>query len=68
VTKFESKGVELQQEAVSKFQAEKRFSYSCSMCCRFGLHIECDRCAINVVHSQMIKVFQNAEHSMPAFA
>jgi len=55
MTKFETRGVELQQMSGSKSQAENRFTYSCDLCCKIGLRIECDRCAISVVHEQVMK-------------
>ena len=61
MTKFESKGVELQQESTSRFQSEKRFAYSCDRCCSLGLRIECDRCAIRVVHEQIEKLFNDSK-------
>ena len=63
MTKFESRGVELQQESLSGSQAETRFGYSCSLCCKLGMRIECDRCAINVVHNHVMKVFRNEKVS-----
>jgi len=56
MTAFESRGVELQMECESKSQAEKRFEHSCNLCCKRGLRIECDRCAISVVHDKIQKM------------
>ena len=50
MTKFEQRGVELQQEACSSQDADRKFSYSCNVCCTRGLRIECDRCAIRATH------------------
>ena len=63
MTKFETRGVELQQESTSRFQAESRFNHSCDLCCKFGLHIECDRCAISVVHDQLMNGLNAFRHS-----
>lgn len=46
MTKFEQIGVELQQEACSQEEAQKRFLTSCKICCSRGLQIDCDKCAI----------------------
>ena len=54
MTKFETRGVTLQQLSETKNQAEDRFKHSCSLCCKMGLRIECDRCAIQVIHDQII--------------
>lgn len=51
MTKFESIGVELQQEAASKEEAQKRFLTSCKICCQRGLQIDCDKCAIEMAHT-----------------
>lgn len=59
MTAFESRGVELQQSSMSRSQSEKRFEYSCDLCCKRGLRIECDRCAIHVVHSQIQKMMDS---------
>ena len=50
MTRFEEKGVELQQNSVTKFQARTRFEHSCELCCTRGMRISCDRCAIRVAH------------------
>lgn len=57
MTKFEQRGVELQVESGSKREAERKFSYSCDVCCSRGLRIECDRCAIKATHDLTIAYF-----------
>ena len=49
MTKFERIGVNYQNEAESKKQAQKSFAYSCNCCCAKGMHIDCDKCAIAAV-------------------
>lgn len=68
MTKFETRGVDLQQMSGSKSQAENRFAYSCDLCCKFGLRIECDRCAISVVHEQIMKGFSMIDPLRTRFA
>ena len=68
MTKFESNGVNMQIESSSKFEAQKRFENSCDLCCKFGLHIECDRCAIATVHNQVLEFLTNSEVKVPALA
>ena len=53
---FESRGVELQMESTSRFQAQKRFEHSCDLCCNRGLRIECDRCSIRSTHETLMGI------------
>lgn len=59
MTKFEQVGVNYQNDAESKEQANRSFRYSCKCCCTRGLRIECDRCAIAVAHNLTIAAFEN---------
>ena len=59
MTKFEQVGVNYQNDAESKEQANRSFRYSCECCCTRGMHIECDRCAIAVAHNLTIEAFEN---------
>lgn len=59
MTKFEQVGVNYQNDAESKEQANRSFRYSCECCCTRGLRIECDRCAIAVAHNLTIAAFEN---------
>lgn len=59
MTKFEQVGVNYQNYAESKEQANRSFRYSCECCCTRGMHIECDRCAIAVSHNLTIAAFEN---------
>lgn len=59
MTKFEQVGVNYQNDAESKEQANRSFRYSCECCCTHGMHIECDRCAIAVAHNLTIAAFEN---------
>lgn len=56
-TKFETIGVERQYESVSAFESNRNFRISCNICCRKGLHINCDKCAIAVAHEATQAVF-----------
>ena len=59
MTKFEQVGVNYQNDAESKEQANRSFRYSCECCCTRGMHSECDRCAIAVAHNLTIAAFEN---------
>lgn len=59
--KFEQVGVNLQEEAVTKEIAIKRFSRSCDICCTKGIHLDCDRCCISTVHRLVMANFEQAE-------
>ena len=56
---FEERGIELQYNATSKTNAIKSFQTSCTICCRTGKHIECDRCNIAFVHNLIIHNFKH---------
>lgn len=58
MTKFESIGVEFQFDATNKRAARSSFRYSCSVCCRHGMRIECDRCAIARAHEIVMESFE----------
>jgi len=54
VTRFEERGAEMQRMSASRFEAEKRFEYSCRLCCNRGMNIECRSCAIKSAHEIFI--------------
>ena len=58
MTKFEQIGVERQYESVTTFESNRNFRISCNICCRKGLHINCDKCAIAVAHEAVQAVIQ----------
>lgn len=41
--KFLERGVNLQYEAYSKANANKRFKISCDICSQQGKHLDCDK-------------------------
>lgn len=55
MTRFEEIGVQRQSECCTRFEAEKQFRNSCSLCCNRGFQIECDRCAIANEHRQVLE-------------
>ena len=62
MTKFEQIGVERQYDSVTTYESNRNFSISCNICCRRGLHIECDRCAIAVAHEAVqVSFTENTE-------
>ena len=61
MTKFENIGVERQQNSVNTYEADRNFRISCKLCCHYGLHIDCDRCAISVAHEQVVAIFADKE-------
>ena len=61
MTKFEQVGVNMQYESDTKETAMKKFSRSCECCCSKGMNIECDRCAIEIVHKLVIASFESKE-------
>lgn len=63
VTKFEQVGINLQNDAKSKEDAVRSFSYSCRVCCERGMRLSCDRCAIAVTHASTVAAFDSL-HAM----
>lgn len=59
MSKFEQVGVSRQYDAVSKEEANHRFSTSCTICCNRGMQISCDRCAIACAHAISIAAFDS---------
>lgn len=44
----------MQMSSRSVAQANQCFNYSCECCCSMGLRIECDKCAIRVMHEKIV--------------
>lgn len=63
MTKFEQIGVNLQYTAITKEVAQQKFTRSCECCCNKGMHIDCDRCAIETAHKLVIASFATKENS-----
>lgn len=70
MTKFEQVGVELQRDAVDIEEANKRFAYSCRLCCERGFRSsiryegeEC-RCAISEEHELRVEVLRSIMEMM----
>lgn len=61
MTKFEQIGVNYQHAAQTKEEAMRNFKYSCNCCCHRGMHIECDRCAIEYIHNLVIASFERRD-------
>jgi len=57
MTRFEEIGVELQELSRTPKEAKRLYQHSCDLCCSSGLHIRCDRCAIDCAHTRMIEAF-----------
>ena len=64
MTKFEQVGINLQYSSDTKEIARQRFSRSCDCCIGRGLHIECDRCAIDTVHRLVIASFETKKREV----
>lgn len=61
MTRFESIGVDLQQNAETIQQAKRAFNYSCKLCCQRGLRLDCDSCAIYGAHRTQISFIKAME-------
>lgn len=64
MSKFEQVGVSYLYNANNIKEANKSFHYSCNCCCNKGIHLDCDHCAIDQVHSMVVAFFNNAHTSM----
>ena len=64
MTKFEQTGVNMQYGSATKEMAINKFSRSCECCCSKGLHIDCDRCAIETVHKLVIASFETEKREV----
>lgn len=61
MTKFEQVGCNMQYDSATKEEAIKKFSRSCECCCYKGMHIDCNKCAIETVHKLVIAAFESKE-------
>lgn len=61
MTKFETIGVNFQYDARTKQEAETSFMLSCTSCCKKGMRIDCDKCAIAHVNSLVVAYFADKE-------
>lgn len=55
MSRFELKGIEIQQSARTMQWAINAFNHSCDICCCTGKHINCDKCAIEQEHKNIMK-------------
>lgn len=60
MSKFEQVGCSYQLESENKREAMRSFDYSCKVCCRRGLRIRCDQCAIATYNELVMAAFENA--------
>ena len=61
MTRFEANGVKRQQNAGSKYEADRSFEISCRICCEHGCFINCDHCPIAAAHELTCDVFKALE-------
>lgn len=61
MTKFEQIGVNMQYEADTVEMAQQKFSRSCDCCCNKGMHLNCDRCSIAIVHRLVVASFNKED-------
>lgn len=61
MTKFETVGIQFQNDAVTKKEAIRSFKYSCRVCSERGIRIDCDRCCIASSHAVTIAAIETRE-------
>lgn len=59
--KFIELAIRYQNAASTKEEAVKNFERSCNICCNRGLHLDCDRCQVSVVHNMTIAVLDDLD-------
>ena len=59
MTKFETIGVNRQFDAINVEEANKAFAHSCEVCCKKGMHIECDKCHIAYTNTLICAYFND---------
>ena len=59
MTRFEERGVRMQESARSPYEAVFRFKFSCSACevSPYCANMDCDRCAIRMAHEREIEAY-----------
>ena len=61
MTKFEQIGVNRQFDATSIEELNENFKHSCDVCCRKGMHIECDKCHIAYTNVLLCAYFNDTK-------
>ena len=64
MTKFEQIGMNYQHDARTKEEALRNFNYSCYCCCMRGMRLDCNHCAIAVVHKHIIAAFDATKNEV----
>lgn len=60
MTKFEQVGINMQMSCGSIYEANRKFEYSCEVCCCRGINIQCDHCAIEATHKMVVAALEPA--------
>ena len=61
MTKFESIGIDFQNQANTIREADRAFAFSCKVCCERGMQIRCDHCMISATHEAKVEAIQAVE-------
>ena len=61
MTVFEEIGIKKQYECESRRDANKKFRYSCYLCCCNGVRIDCNRCAIQNANNEINEIYDEIE-------
>lgn len=59
MTRFEERGVRMQESARSPYEAVYRFKFSCSACevSPYCANMDCDHCAIKMAHEREMAAY-----------
>ncbi len=61
MTKFETIGTQNLMASVDKRDAARRYQWSCDACCMRGIHLSCDRCAIEATYRNVVAAIETAQ-------
>lgn len=62
MTKFEMVGVDRQLKSRNPYEAKKFLKHSCDVCCRRGMQISCDKCAIEFTNLEILATFSDRKN------
>lgn len=57
MSRFQERGIEMQRESITRAEADRNMTRSCSICCSRGLCASCDGCPIAAAHKFVIDTF-----------
>ncbi|MCM1440027.1 MAG: hypothetical protein NC131_12625 [Roseburia sp.] len=59
MSKFETIGVQNLEDCVTKQELRKAHQRSCRCCCKRGMKLDCEHCAIDCVYHQIMAIMDD---------